>query len=551
MIRFNWKGVLGTAMATSLFLSGCGIFTGTGTSSGGETLSDNQILRITESRDIPTLDSAKAADVASFNILNNVEEGLFRPGKDRQPEKGIAYDYTVSKDKKTYTFKLRDDAKWSDGKPVTAYDFEYAWKRALDPATKSQYAYILFPILNAEKYNAGKAKASDVGVKAKDDHTLVVKLEHPMFNFIDLTTLATYLPQRKDVVEKYKDQYGTKVDTLVFDGPFIVTNWNLQKMVLEKNDQYWDRNAVSLKEVDINIVKDTATGINMYNAGQVDVASLNQAFVDAFKQTNDFVKVEEASTYFIVFNQKDPFFSNDKIRKAISLALDREQIADKIMKDGSKPAGSLVPPTLTGVGTESFRKNGEVVQRNVSQARDLFRQGLAELGMSKPPTNIVMIGYDTTAKKDVAVNIKEQLRTTLGLDIKLDAPSWKVHLDRVNRGNFMMAMMGWGADYNDPVNFFEIFESKNPLNWAKFNNPQYDQLVETAKRETNQAKAYQDLSRAEKILVGTDGDGQAAIAPLFYGGKALVQKPYVKDLYRHSYGAEYSLKWAYIVKEKK
>ncbi|SEN56826.1 peptide ABC transporter substrate-binding protein [Lihuaxuella thermophila] len=546
MNQKKWRALLGIVLSAGLLLSGCNSFTPAG-SSGESVLSDNQTLRMAESQELISLDSAKAADVASFNILNNVQEGLMRIGKEKKPEYGIAQEVEISPDKKTYTFKLREDAVWSDGKPVTAHDFEYAWKRALDPATKSEYAYILYPIVNAEEYNTGKAKADQVGIKATDNYTLVVKLKEPKINFLSMTTLSVFYPQRKDIVEKFKDQYGMKPDRLVYNGPFTVKEWKPQKVVLVKNEKYWDRNAVSLKQVDVHIVKDAATGINLYNSGQIDTAPLTQAFVDAYKQTPDYVDVELATTTYILFNHEKAFFKNDKIRKAISLAIDRDEIAESIMKDGSKPAGSLIPHSLNGYGNKSFR-NGEVVKRDVAKAKELFNQGLAELGLSKPPTDITMISYDSTARKDVALYVKEQLRTTLGLEIKLDAPTWKVHLDKLKTGNFQMGMLSWSADYNDPIGHFEIWQTSNPFNWSKFSNAKYDQLVNQAKKETNQKKQYELLLEAEKILAGTEGEGQAGFVPLFYQSKAYVQKPYVKDLYRHAYGAEYSLKWAYIAK---
>jgi len=540
----KWNKLLVISLCSFLILSGCGSLS---ESSGNETLSDNQLLRLAEPQEVSTLDSAKAKDVSSMNILNNVQEGLLRQGKGKKPEYGIAYEYEVSPDKKKYVFKLRDDAMWSDGKSVTAQDFEYAWKRVLHPDTKSEYAYILFPIKNAEAYHMGKASEQEVGVKAVDEHTLEVTLEKPMFNFVHLTTTAMYLPQRKDIVEKYKNEYGLKADHLVYNGPFIVKDWTSRKLVLTRNEKYWDLNAVSLNTVEVHIVKDQATGINLYNAGQVETAQLNNAFVDAYKHTADYVDAEMAGTYYILLNHKHPFFKNDKIRKAISLAIDRDEVANGIMKDGSKPAGSLVPPSLMGVGTESFRKGKEIVQTDVSMARYLFKEGLKELGLSNPP-QVVMIGYDSSGKRDVAINIQDQLRKKLKWEIKLDAPTWKVHLDRVSNGDFDMAMLGWSADYNDPMSHFEIWQSNNPMNFSHVSIPVYDQLVEQAKKETDQKKQVALLKRAEKILVGVDGEGQAAFVPLYYSSKAYVQKPYVKDLIRHPLGAEYSLKWAYILK---
>ncbi|MBA4493728.1 peptide ABC transporter substrate-binding protein [Paenactinomyces guangxiensis] len=549
-MQTSWKAILGVVLSASLVLGGCG---GMGLTKGGSegvnSLSENQVLRMSEQKELQTLDSAKASEMISFNVLNNVQEGLMRMGKEKQPEFGIAQDVDISPDKKTYTFKLRDDATWSDGKPVTAMDFEYGWKRALDPKTKSEYAYMLYPIVNAEEYNTGKVSSEKVGVKATNETTLVVKLKQPMINFLSMTTMTTYMPQRADIVAKYKNEYGTKADKVVYNGPFKVTKWTNQEVALTKNDQYWDRNAVTLEKVSIITIKDTATGINLYNSGNIDTALLNQAFVDAYKQTPDYVEVELASTCYILLNQKNEFFKNDKIRKAISLAIDREDII-KVMKDGSKPAGALIPPSINGEGNKSFRENGEWVKQDVDKAKKYFAEGLKELGLEKPPTDIEMIGYDATAKRDVAMAIEEQLRVNLGLDIQLNSPPWKVHLDKLRNGDYDMGMLTWGADYNDPINFFEIWQAKNPMNWSNFNNNRYDQLVEQTRRETDQKKQFKLFTEAEKILAGTEGNGMAGFVPLFYASQAYVQKPYVKDLYRHPYGAQYTLKWAYIGKEK-
>ncbi|AUS07918.1 peptide ABC transporter substrate-binding protein [Laceyella sacchari] len=543
----KWNGIVGMILSASVIFAGCGV---SNNQQEGSSLSDNQILRMSDTGELTTLDNTQAKDVPTMSVLNNVQEGLMRLGKEKKPEEGMATSYDISEDKKVYTFYLHEDAKWSDGKPVTAYDFEYGWKRALDPKTKSEYAYILFPIKNAARFNSGQASADEVGVKAKDDRTLVVTLEKPTLNFINMTTHVEYLPQRKDIVEKYKENYGLKPEYMVYNGPFVVSSWTQQKVELVKNEKYLDKNAVSLTKVDIHIIKDVAQGINLYNSNQLDTALLNQAFVDAFKQTPDYLEVKEASTVFIMLNQKHPFFRNEKIRKAITLALDREEMV-QIMKDGSLPAGALIPPTLSGEGINSFRVNGEIVKPDVAKAKELFKQGLSELNLSAPPNNVVMVSYDSTAKRDVAVNIKDQLRKKLGWDIKLDAPTWKIHVDRLSRGDYDMGMLTWTADYDDPISHFEIWQSNNPMNFSGFKNAKYDQLIEQAKNTTDAKQQFKILLEAEKILTDVQGEGQAGFVPLFYSSKAYIQKPKVKDLYRHATGASYTLKWAYIVKDKK
>ncbi|MBA4549228.1 peptide ABC transporter substrate-binding protein [Thermoactinomyces intermedius] len=542
------KVLLAIASSFSLVLSGCGFQANSGSNTK---LSDKQVLRIAEEGGITTLDTVKANDAITFNVLNNVNEGLMRLGREKQPEYGIAYEYEISPDKTKYTFKLREDAKWSDGEPVTARDFEYAWKRVLNPQSDSGYAYVFFPIKNAKQYNQGQVDASAVGIKAVDDHTLEVQLEKPTLNFIQRTTMIAFMPQRKDVVEKFGDKYGTSAEETIYNGPFKVVSWTPQKVLLEKNENYWDKNGVKLETVEINVVKDLATGINLYNSGQIDTATLNQAFVDAFKNTEEYVEAERARNYYILFNHDDPFFKNEKIRKAINLAIDRGTIANDIMKGGSKPADALIPSSISGVGGKNFRElSGSYVKTDVARAQALFQEGLRELGMSEPPKDIVMVSYDATPLRDVAINIKEQLRKKLNLEIKLDSPTWKTHVNKVKNGNFDMAMLGWVADYNDPFNFFEIWESDNEMNFSHYKNPKFDQLMDQARQTSDPKAQFELLKQAEAVLSGVDDQGSAGFVPLIYYSKAFVQKSYVKDLYRHPFGPEYSLKWAYIVEKK-
>lgn len=544
----SWRTLLGIVVTISLVLGGCSFQPQDSDEAG---LSENQVLRIAEDGGITTLDTVKASDAITFNVLNNVNEGLMRLGPEKEPQSGIASEYEISPDKTKYTFKLREEAEWSDGKPVTAHDFEYAWKRALDPETGAEYAYVFFPIKNAQEYNSGKVEESAVGVNAVDDHTLVVELKKPTLNFIQRTTMIVFMPQRKDFVEKYGDGFGTTADKSLYNGPFKVVSRTPQKVLLAKNDKYWDKNGVTLETVEIDVVKDLTTGINMYNSGSIDVATLNQAFVDAFKNTEEYVEVERARNYYILFNHQDSFFKNEKIRKAITLAIDRNVIANQIMKGGSKPAGALIPPSINGVAGKSFRElAGNYVSTDVARAQQLFKEGLKELGLSAPPSDVVMVSYDSTPLRDVAINVKEQLRRNLNWKIKLDSPTWNMHVNKVKSGDYDMAMLGWVADYNDPLNFFEIWNSTNEMNFSDFSNSTYDQLIVKAGDTSDPKKQFEYLKQAESVLVDVDGQGQAAFAPLIYHSKAFVQKSYVKDLYRHPFGPEYSLKWAYITKGK-
>ncbi|MEW9031532.1 MAG: peptide ABC transporter substrate-binding protein [Planifilum fimeticola] len=503
-----------------------------------------QVLQLMTNNEPGDLDSATSTDVISGTILNNVMEGLMRLDKDDKPQPAIASSYDVSEDKKTYTFTLRD-AKWSDGEPVRAQDFEYAWKRALNPKTKSEYAYILYPIKNAEKYNTGKAKASDVGVRALDDKTLEVKLEEPIPYFLSLTTFSTYLPQRKDIVEKFGGDYAMEPDKMVYNGPFVLTSWaHEQSLQLKKNDNYWDRNSVFLSDVKIDIIKDTSTGLNLYTSNQKDMTMLDKAFAEAFKSSPEFTTASGSLVQYVQFNTKNAFLSNTKIRKAISLAIDRESIVKLVLKDGSQPAGGFVPPALLGYN-ESFRKQARDYQQfQPAEAKQLFKLGMKELGIDSPPT-LTLLSYNDE-RKDVTVVLKDQLEKTLGLKVKVNPQPLNQKIDLEQKGEFDLSFAGWKADYNDPMTFLDMWVTDGPFNMGKWSSKKFDELIKKSKSNPDFKERINDLIEAERILL----EEGVAIAPVYYKNQAYLVKPHVKNLIFHSIGPEYSLKETYIENKK-
>ena len=403
-----------------------------------------QVLQLMTNNQPGDLDSATSSDVISGTILNNVMEGLMRLDKDDKPQPAIASSYEVSEDKKTYTFTLRD-AKWSDGEPVKAQDFEYAWKRALDPKTKSEYAYILYPIKNAEKFNKGKAKASDVGVRALDDTTLEVKLEEPIPYFLSLTTFSTYLPQRKDIVEKFGGDYAKEPDKMVYNGPFVLDKWaHEQNLQLKKNENYWDRNTVFLEEVKIDIIKDTSTALNLYTSDQKDVTMLDKAFAEAFQTAPNLPPLPADGTVypveyrkFFLSQHQDPQGDQPRHRPGIDGQTDFE--------GWFQPAGGFVPPPSSEYN-ESFRKQArEYQQFQPAEAKQLFKLGMEELGIDSPPT-LTLLSYNDE-RKDVAVVLKDQLEKNLGLKVKVNPQPLKQKIDLETKGEFDLSFSGWKADY--------------------------------------------------------------------------------------------------------
>ncbi|MFD1396212.1 peptide ABC transporter substrate-binding protein [Kroppenstedtia eburnea] len=527
---------LALLLVASLALTACG---GVDQSQGD---GGKQVLNLTETQEPPGLDSSKTTDVVSFVVLNNVMEGLYRLDKNNEPVEGMAKSVDVSKDKLSYTFKLRD-AKWSDGKPVKAQDFEYSWKRALDPKTKSEYAYMLYPIKGAEKFNTKKGKADDVGVKALDDKTLEVKLEQPVPYFLGLTAFSTFNPLRQDIVEKHGEKYATEPDKMVYNGPFVLSKWNHNKdFQYKKNDKYWEKDVVKLDEINVSIVKDMNQKMNLYSTNKVDFSALGEDFTDKYQGKPDVFQHQEATTFYLQFNTKDKFFQNAKIRKAISMAIDRKTLTDKINKNGSVPAGALVPPVVQGPEGKAFRDlaGKEYVKYDTKEAKKLLDEGMKEAGIKKIP-KIELLGYDSSnAKKDQEF-IKEQLNKTLGIDVDLRPLSFDQKLKLESAGDFQLSYAGWGADYNDPMTFLELWVTGGSFNRGKWSNKEYDKLIKKSQTNPDFDKRIQDLVKAEELLMD-----EAAIAPLFYRSQLYLKRPTVKDLYAHPFGADFSYKWAHI-----
>jgi len=508
---------------------------------------EGQVLNMVENTEPVNLDTAKYIDDSSVKIINNVMEGLMRLDADNRPQPAIAADFPeISPDRKTYVFKLRE-AYWSDGEPVTAHDFEYAWKRALNPQTKNKYAYIFYPILNAEEYHTGKVKAGSVGVQALDEHTLKVRLKSPTPYFLSLLSFISYMPQRKDVVEKYGDQYARDADKMVYNGPFVLSEWEHERgYQLNKNEEYWDKDNVRLSRVNVKIVPQSDKAMRLYMSDLVDVVPLRNNLVDVFQPSKEFVSASSGTVYFLRFNVQNDFLSNRNVRKAITMALDREELTHDVLKSGT-PAYAIVPPTIHGYDgyfrDQADRKQGKLVYYDVNEAREALQKGMTELGIDTPPT-LKLLVYDDD-RKMVALYVQEQLQKCLGIPVEISVEPAKKKVKLEMSGKFDMSIFRWTADYDDPMTFLDMWETKNGLNFGSWTNPLFDRIVEQSKDMTDYRLRNKNLIEAEKLLLE-----EYAAAPLYYEKDSFyMQKRYVKNLVRHPVGSEYSLKWVEIHKK--
>ncbi|GEQ32903.1 oligopeptide ABC transporter substrate-binding protein [Marinilactibacillus psychrotolerans] len=545
----------GLTLTSALLLSACGggdSADNTDSGEGSEGAQEEQVLNIVESAEIPTMDSTLTSDTVSFNVLNNVNEGLYRQGPDNDLVLGMAAEEPeVSDDGLTYTFKIREDATWSNGDPVTANDFVFSWKRLADPATAAEYAYMIDGVVkNATAILAGEMEPSELGVSATDDTTLVVELEKPVPYFESLLTLAMYLPQNEAYVTEQEGKYATNSDTMLYNGPFELEDWDGTGLnwSLVKNEEYWDAETVQLDRINVDVVKETSTALNLYDAGDIDRMRLSGDYVQTKQGDPELLEEPTSSVFYFKMNQarngEDTPLANENIRKAIAMSFDKQGFADTVLQNGSVPANGLVPARLAAdpESGEDFREqSGDLLSFDADQAADYWEAGLEELG--EDSITLEMLGDDTENSKKSLEFMQAQLESNLpGLSIELRNVPFKVRLDADTNRDYDIQFAGWSADYADPINFLELFHTDNGNNKSGYSNEEYDALIESARSNVDDLEArWQDMLKAEEILMDTAG-----IAPVYQRAYAVLEKPYVKDIAVHLTGADYSYKWAHI-----
>ncbi|BDG48390.1 MULTISPECIES: peptide ABC transporter substrate-binding protein [Parageobacillus] len=532
-------------LALSLFLSACGGFQKGNESAGekGNKAADvPQELHVNIKTEPFSLNPGLANDSVSANVLYQTFEGLTRI-KDGKPQLAMAESYEVSKDLKTYTFKLRD-AKWSNGDPVTAQDFEYAWKWALDPKNQSQYAYQLYYIKNGQAFNEGKAKAEDVGVKAIDDKTLQVTLENPTPYFLELTAFYTYFPVNSKIAQKNPKWYANAGPDYTSNGPFKMTSWeHNNKIVLEKNENYWDAKSVKLTKIDMVMVNDNNTELSMFNNGELDWAGMptGQLPTDSLPQLKKEGKLHIqpiAGVYWYKFNTEKAPLNNVNIRKALAYAIDRKAIVKNVAKGEQIPAMAAVPPTMFPENKKGYFKDNDV-----KKAKEYLKKGLQELGLKDvkdlPPITLSFNTDDQHVK--IAQAIQDMWKKNLGIEVKLENTEWAVYIEKLHSGDYQIGRMGWLGDFNDPINFLELFRDKkggnNDTNWE---NPKYKQLLIDSQKETDPEKRKELLKQAEEILMD-----EMPIAPIYFYTNTWVQKDNLKGVEVSGLG-DVQFKWAYF-----
>lgn len=551
--------LLGIALTSTIVLAACGGGSGSDKASDSASkdssgkMAKKQELNLIESAEIPTMDSVMNTDTVGSIVMNNVFEGLYRQDLDNNPVLGMAAEEPkISDDKLTYTFKIRDDAKWSNGDPVTAGDFVFSWRRLVDPTTAAPYSYMMDGVIaNASAVIAGEKQPDELGVKAVDDKTLEIQLERTVPYFKGLLSLAMYYPQNEKFVTEQGEKYASNSDALVYNGPFKLAAWDGTGLSWEydKNDTYWDKDTVKLDKINVDVVKETSTALNLYDDGQIDRMVLTGEYVQTRQDDPDLKKFPTSSVFFLKFNQerngKATPLANENIRKALSMAFDKQAYADTVLQNGSVPANGLVPAGLAKdpKNDKDFRKeNGDLSKYDAKKAQEFWKKGLKELGVDK--LDLEFLSDDTENAKRSSEFMQGQLEENLdGLKITLRNVPFKVRIDNNDKQDYDIQLSGWGADFSDPINFLELFETGNGNNKSGFSNEKYDSLLKEISTTslTDPEKRWEQMLEAEKVLFDN-----GAIAPIYQRYWAVLEKPTVKDIGYHLVGADYSYKWTYL-----
>ncbi|PAK87303.1 peptide ABC transporter substrate-binding protein [Lentilactobacillus parakefiri] len=543
-ISFGLK--MGLVVSTALILSGC-----SSQKSGSGKLAAKQEFTTAVDSELSTVDLSKTTSVQTFEVLNNIDEGLYRLGKNSKVENALATKTQISNDGLKYTFNLRKGTKWSNGDPVTAKDFVYSWRRTVNPKTASQYEYLFSGIQNADAIQANKKSPNSLGIKADGKYKLVVTLEKKIPYFKLLMGFPLFFPQNQKVVEKYGDDYGTKSADMVYNGPFKLTDWNGTGMTwtLAKNQNYWDKKAVKLAKLHYQVTKDPSTGYNQFKTDKLQYVGLSGVLAKNLKNNHNLVTRETSSCYYLAFNQKKKLFKNLKIREAISMAIDRSQLTKKILGDGSFNSQSFVSKGLsinpkTGKDFTATTAKPDSLKYNPTKAKALFKAGLKELGITK--MSFTLLSSDEFAQKQVSEYLQSQLEKNLpGLKVSLRNIPFQTLLSRQKSHNYQVTMGDWYADFADPITFFNILTSGNPSNVPQWSNKQYDKLIKASSTTDagNPDKRFEDMTKAQNILLANQG-----ITPLYQSASKNLLSSKVKGIIYNTAGATYNYKNVYIVK---
>ena len=472
-------------------------------------------------------------------------ETLTRQAKDGKSMPGVAKTWEHNQDSTVWTFHLRDNAKWSNGDPITAQNFKDGWVRALNPKTASKYADKLFYIKNAKEFNSGKIKNPDeLGIKVVDNYTLVVTLNDPLPYFDSIVRIQTYAPLNKAFYDKVKDKYMTSKETSISSGVYKIKEWTRDsQIVFEKNENYWNKDSIKLEGVKVVFINDPNGSLNAFKNDEIDSTNISIEQAKEFKDDKRKILTDDGSVWYMTYNMKNKVLANKKIRQALSLAVDREKLVSDVLSGTGKPAYTY---TAKGVGIMGVQKDfseeaGKVFPAfDAAKAKSLLAEGLKELNLQKLPT-LEMIFNDSGNNKIISEYIQDQIHKNLGVDIKIQAMTFSERLARMEQRNYEIALAGYNGDFNDAITYLDRFVTKDGNNYSDYSNPEYDRLVKFVKSSGDQKARVASMIQMEKILAD-----DMPVGILYYRQNTKLVNPRVHDIVFSPIGKDYVLDYTYI-----
>lgn len=515
------------------------------------------VINMFEAEDIPSLDASNATDAVSFNSLGNVMEGLVRQGPVAgELVAGVAETWAFDEATLTWTFNLNKDASWVDfagekQRAVTASDFVYSWDRVTS-GTAYQYAFMVTDV------------AKIVSYEAVDDQTLTVTLSENVPYFLSIMAFPTLYPIPSEAVEAAGDAYGTTAEGMWYNGPFYMSEWTHgSQFVWTKNDSYWEADVVRTPAVTFRVIEgyEVATGVELYDAGEIDRVGLSGEFVAQRKNDADAISVPDTAVFYLMFNiasdgivsgapvinadAGNPLFDNVKVRQAIALQIEKAYITDEILKNGSQAAYHFIPSgylSYEGVAFESVRGEGYMLTDKTAAAA-LFAEGMAELGYAAGDNKLTVeiLNYESATAGLIIEYVKQELDglfADYGVTVNVTTLPFAEKLLKAEAGEFDITFAGWGPDYDWPTTYLDMWLTTNGYNEVGYSNAEYDSLVSPAGKTV--AEAFADLQAAEGVLLN-----DAAIIPIYQRAGVSLANPAVHDVFAHLSGYDFSYKWAY------
>ena len=543
----KFRKILAMVMALALLcatFTACGDTSGTSSSAGtsstasdsgdssaaeeGETATGGSggTLNMRNTMEPTSLNTLLATYAYDFTPINAMIECLYRDDENDVPQPAGAETVDISDDKLVYTFHLREDATWSNGDPVVATDYEFAWQQALNPEVASDYAYMLYFIHNAEPYFNGEVEWSEVGVKVIDDHTLEVTLDNPLPYATDLFAFPTLAPINQKFYEEVgADKYATDAEYFCCNGMYELTEWSHNsQIVFQKREDYWNADAVGPDEIVYKIITDSQAGLNSYLSREIDYTDLDSGEVVQQAEAAGFeVGVKPArSSYYLIVNTEDEFMSNQNLRLALAYSIDKQALVDTVYQNDNQPMTSFTPPAIYGAaGADGptfqealLEERGEMYpgSGDLEKAQEYLQAALEELGCTVDELNLSIDCADDSLRRNCATFLQEQWRQNLGIE-NITVNSMQTKQVSANRqsGDYCMSLGGWSPDYNDAINFLDLWVTDGGNNDSFWSNEEYDNLIAQATAEADEEVRQQYLFDAEEILAA-----EMPIIPLYW-----------------------------------